>query len=187
MATPYVFIVLSTLYGLHYLMSCLDPTKVVDAAASSAEASSDEHVPLSDDESESDPEWSDDSDDEGELDAPESLPSDLSESSRLTDFASACPTLTSTSCLGQMAALLGSCSEAPIPGMSFNLVRPIHGPPHYGDSTPISIRTSSAGRPLSEFLLFPSQALQALKVHLQTRSFPASSTAPSFQPPVTSR
>lgn len=166
-------------------MSCLDPTKVA-AAASSAEASSDEHVPLSDDESEDEPEWSDDSDDEAELDVPESLLSDISESSRLTDFASVSHTLTSTSCLGQMAAMLASCSEAKIPGTSFNLVRPIHGQPHYGDSTPISIRTSSAGRPQSEFILFPSQALQALREHLQPPSFPGSSTVPSYLPPVPS-
>lgn len=169
-------------------MSCLDTTKVAaEFAASSAEASSDEQLPLSDDESEHDPEWSDDSDDEEELSVPASLPSDPLESSHLTDFASVSRTLTSTSCLGQMAAMLASCSEAKIPGTSFNLVRPIHGLPHYGDSTPICIRTSSAGLPRSEFILSPSLALQALKDHLQTPPFPASSTAPSFQLPATSQ
>lgn len=121
--------------------------------------------------------FDDGSEDEKELVVPESLPSDPSESSPLIDFASVSHTLPSTSCLGEMAALLASCSEDKIRGMSFRLVPPMSGPQHFGDSTPISITISSAGRPRSEYRMFPSQALQALKAHLQAQSSPASSTA----------
>lgn len=160
-------------------MSCLDTQqKVAAVAASSAEASSEDDVLSQHDGELSDGEWSDDSDAEEEPLALESLPSDPSESSRLIDFASVCHTLPSTSCLGEMAALLASCSEDKIRGMSFQLVPPTSGPQHFGDSTPISITTSSAGRPRSEFRMFPSQALRALKAHLQAQSFPGLSIAP---------
>lgn len=180
MTSPPPAFCIHNLHGLRKLMSCLDTQqKVADVAASSAEASSDEFVPHPyDSDADSEPEWSDDSDADEEPVALESLPSDPSESSRLIDFASVSHTLPSTSCLGEMAALLASCSEDKIRGMSFRLVPPMSGPQHFGDSTPISITISSAGRPRSEYRMFPSQALQALKAHFQALSSPASSTAP---------